>query len=318
MSNKTIANIGGLVILFACASALLLSCSKATSGVRYSVNASELSSDYGKPVVIGRIESAEITESSGIAASQCQPGVLWTHNDSGDNAFAFAMDEKGKHLGTWLVANAKNLDWEDMATYKDASGVCYLYFGDIGNNELERPDQRVYRVKEPTVTPNAAASSRKSPLPTQPADILTFKYSDKPHNAETLLVQPKTGEIYVLTKRADGPSDVFKIAPSFGSTSPIPAQLVAEISLPTIPSGLLTGGAISADGKQAVVCDYSAAYVFDLNGSANFDDIWKQKPVQVDIGDRKQGEAVTFTPDGKAIIATSEKINSPLIEVTRK
>src|SRR5687767_4675893 len=75
------------------------------------------SSQYAEPQTMGRIESGEIKESSGIAASRCQQNVLWTHNDSGDDAFIFAIDQTGKDLGTWKVENAKNLDWEDIAAY---------------------------------------------------------------------------------------------------------------------------------------------------------------------------------------------------------
>jgi hypothetical protein len=318
MSNKTIAKFAALVILFALASGFVSSCSHASSNGRYDVNASELSPDYSKPVEVGRIDSAEIMESSGIASSLCQPDVFWTHNDSGGDAFIFAINLKGNHLGTWLVTGARNEDWEDIASYKDPAGTCYLYIGDIGNNEGKRPDPKVYRVKEPVVTPGAAGSSRKNPVITDQADAVAFKYPDGWHNAETLMVQPQTGDIYVLTKRLDGPSLVFKIKPQFGQPAPVQAERVAEVNLPAVPNGLLTGGAIAQDGRRVIVCDYAAGYEMQLGSSKNFDDVWKQTPVPVDLGDRKQGEAVTFTPDSRSIVATSERKNSPVIEVTRK
>src|SRR5690606_23520359 len=37
-------------------------------------------SDYSAPVMVGRIEAPDVTESSGLSASECQD-VLWTHND---------------------------------------------------------------------------------------------------------------------------------------------------------------------------------------------------------------------------------------------
>ena len=318
MSNKTIAKFGCVVILFVFASVLITGCSHASSSGKYEVNSSEFSTEYGKPVTIGRIESSEITESSGIATSLCQPDVMWTHNDAGDDAFIFALNSKGKHLGTWLVAAAKNDDWEDMAAYKDPTGTCYLYVADIGNNKLDRSELKIYRIKEPVITASGETSTKKSPLATSPADSLSFKYSDTPHNAETMLVQPQTGDIYVLTKRLDGPSLVFKMPPQFGSPSVIRAERVGEVALPAVPNGLLTGGAISPDGRRAVICDYSSGYELALKGTEAFDEIWKQRPVPVDLGDRKQGEALTFTADGQAIIATSEKKNAPLIEVRRK
>src|SRR5687767_13743041 len=132
MSNKTIAKFAGLVILVVGACVFAMSCSQQPPRHNYKVNAADLSSDYEKPVVVGRIESPDIRESSGIAPSLCQPDVYWTHNDSGGNAFIFAMSTNGKSLGTWRVTNAKNVDWEDMAAYKGGDGTCYLYIGDIG------------------------------------------------------------------------------------------------------------------------------------------------------------------------------------------
>jgi hypothetical protein len=98
----------------------------------------------------------------------------------------------------------------------------------------------------------------------------------------------------------------------------VQAERVGEITLPAVPNGLLTGGAVAPDASRVIVCDYSAGYELQLGGSNNFDDVWKQKPILIDLGDRKQGEAVTFTPDSRSIVATSEKRNSPVIEVTRK
>jgi hypothetical protein len=316
MSNRTIAKFCRFVILLSVSCAFALACSHASPNGRYAVNSSDLSPDYEKPVTVGRIESNDIVESSGLAASLCQPDVFWTHNDSGDDEFIFAINSKGKHLGTWRVSNARNDDWEDIAEYKDSSGTCYLYIGDIGNNKRERGEQSVYRVREPAISNAGASSSKKNPLVTEPADAAGFKYPDAPHDAETLMVQPQTGDVYVLTKRVDGPSLVFKIKPQFGSSSP--AEKVGEVALPAVPNGLLTGGSISPDAKRVIICDYSAGYELGLGNASSFDDIWKAKPVPVDLGDRRQGEAVTFSPDGRSIYTTSEKRNSPIIEVKRK
>jgi WD40 repeat protein len=318
MSNKTIAKFASLVILVTGACGFATSCSHPLPNSRYKVNAADLSPDYDSPVVSGRIESPDITESSGLAASLCQSGVYWTLNDSGGDAFIYAISTNGKSLGTWRVMNAKNVDWEDMAAYKAGDGTCYLYLGDIGNNKLERPELRIYRVKEPKLPNDGSVSNKKSPLLTEPADAVTFKYADTPHNAETLMVQPKTGDIYVLTKRLDGPSLVFKLTSQFGSEQTVVAAKIGEVSVPSVPNGLLTGGAISPDAGRVILCDYSSGYELKLAATATFDEIWKSRPVPVNVGDRRQGEAVTFSPDGKEILATSEKKNAEIFEVRMK
>lgn len=317
MTNKTIAKIPWLVIFVIAGQVLSAACSHASSNVRYAINSSELSAAYGTPTTLGTIASDDVTESSGLAASPCQPNVFWTHNDSGDDAFIFALDQTGKHLGTWKVTNARNADWEDLAAFKDGTGQCFLYIGDIGNNKRERDVQRVYRVKEPMASESGSTSTKKSPLETDPADVAAFRYPDTPFDAETMIVQPQTGDVYVLTKRIDGPALVFKFTPDFGSAAPVRADKVGEVSLPAVPNGLLTGGTVSPDGRRVVVCDYSAGYEL-TNTSANFDDIWKQRPVQINVGDRRQGEAVAFSADGRSIFTTSEKKHSPIIEVRLK
>ncbi|MEO6333857.1 MAG: hypothetical protein ABIO91_02650 [Pyrinomonadaceae bacterium] len=315
MTNKTIAKIICVVILTVAACGFASSCSHALSTGRDAVNPNGVSTDYDKPIMVGRIESADITESSGIAASLCQPKVYWTHNDSGNDAFIFAISPNGKNLGTWRVSGARNIDWEDMAAFKAGDGTCYLYIGDIGNNKLDRPELRVYRVKEPVLSNQSSASNERNALQTESAESVTFKYSDTPHNAETLLVHPKTGDVYVLTKRLDGPSMVFKFTPQFSSNQTIVAGKIGEVSMPAVPNGLLTGGAISPDGSRVILCDYSSGYELTLGKGAAFDEIWKSRPISVDVGDRKQGEAVTFSPDGKEIFATSEKKNAEIFEV---
>jgi hypothetical protein len=317
MSNTTIAKFCRFVILITVGCGIASSCSHVSSNRRYAVNSAELSADYNKAVIVGTIESNEISESSGLAASLCQPDVLWTHNDSGGGEFIFAINSKGRHLGVWRVANARNADWEDIAAFKDASGTCFLYIGDIGNNKLERVEHKVYRVKEPVISGAGASSSKKAPLETEPADAAAFKYPDSSHDAEALIVQPGTGDVYVLTKRIDGPSLVFRIKPMFGASTE--ADMAGKVALPAVPNGLITGSSISPDGRRVILCDYSAGYELKLPDNASgFGDIWNSTPVPVDLGDRKQGEAVAFSSDGPSIFATSEKKNSPVIQVKQK
>lgn len=277
-----------------------------------------LPSDYLSPVLAGRIETSDITESSGLSASECQD-VLWTHNDAGSDAFLFGMDFKGKHLGTWKVPNAENVDWESVATYKDPSGKCFLLIGDIGDNDEKRTELRVYRIAEPVITPEAAAAKIANPLTSAEPEVMKLAYADGPNNAETLLVHPKTGDIYIVTKKQKGPAGVYKTKPAFGAAETAKAEKVADVSVPSKPQGLLTGGSFSPDGMRVMLCDKQGGYEFILtDAAAGFDAIWKQKPVVVDLGDRPQGEGVSYGRDGVSLYASSEKKNAPLFLIKRK
>ncbi|MEP7039017.1 MAG: hypothetical protein ABI891_11815 [Acidobacteriota bacterium] len=275
---------------------------------------------YAKPQIVGQISSKEITESSGIAASRCNQNVFWTHNDSGDDAFIFALNEKGEKLGTWKVSGAKNKDWEDIAEFQDKqTGKCFLYIGDIGNNERTKSEMTIYRVAEPQVSASDKTSSKKNPNKTESAEAIKFEYPDMRHDAETLMVNPNTGDIYILSKRLSGAAGVYKLAANYSLEKTNTPEKIADFTVPAVPNGFLTGGDISPDGKRVIICDYFSAYEIVLPENAkNFDEIWKEKPVIVELGQRKQGEAVVYSADGKSVFATSEGKNSPLISVKVK
>jgi hypothetical protein len=312
MSKKTIANFSRFVI-----PALWWVCS-ACAPVNSDAGRQTDSADYSASQVIGRIRSPEVTESSGIAASRCQSDVFWTHNDSGDEAFIYAFNSAGESLGTWKVPNAENRDWEDIATRKDVSGKCYLYIGEIGDNKLIWKEHLIYRVEEPQIITAGRPETSKNDLATAPAEVLRYIYPDGDHDAETLMVHPKSGDIYVLTKQVSGPAGVYRLKPDFAPGGRQTAVKVAEISVPSVPNGLLTGGDISPDGRRVVVCDYRQAYEFILpEGSREFDDIWKTSPRSFEIGKRKGGESIGYSPDGSSVIATSEGRHPPIIQARR-
>jgi len=278
----------------------------------------ESSSAYAAPVLAGRIEMADIEESSGLSASECQD-VLWTHNDAGNPALIYGMSTAGKHLGTWQVEGAENIDWESIATYKDPAGACFLIIGDIGDNDEARDELDVYRIPEPTASIETAGSDSARPLLTDAAQSMRFSYPDGNNNAETILVQPKTGDIYVVTKKESGPAAVFRIKPAFGAGTAVISEKVADISVPSEPEGRLTGGSMSPDGDRVMLCDLNAGYEFVLpEGVADPDAIWQQQPLTVDLGDRPQGEGVSYGRDGRTLFASSEEQNSPLFVIRRR
>ncbi len=319
MSKKTISKIAVIVILAALVCLGIWACRHASSRDTGNVSNSNSQSAYLEPRIIGTIASSDVNESSGLAASKCQPDVFWTHNDSGSGPVIYAFNSKGVHLGAWTVPGALNKDWEDMAAFKDKNGQCYVYIGEIGNNERSKGEFRIYRVKEPTISPAGASSNKKKPLETEEADWMKWSYADTQQDAETLLVHPETGEIYILTKTLTGAAGVYKLDPDFASGKTSTAKRIADFSTTGIPNGLVTGGSISPDGKYVIICDYFSGYELTLPGSSrDFDEIWKQKPTVVNLGERKQGEAVSYSSDGNSIFATSEKKNSPIIEVLRK
>src|SRR5205809_4863299 len=89
-------------------------------------------------------QSPRLVESSGAAVSRAYPGVLWTHNDSGDQPYLYATDVRGRDWGRLRVADARAVDWEDIAlgpcparTTPVVSGTC-LYIADTGAKRATR------------------------------------------------------------------------------------------------------------------------------------------------------------------------------------
>lgn len=250
--------------------------------------------DWDKLTLLTKLDDKEIDESSGVAPSHLRPGIFYTHNDSGDKPRFFSFDDKGHVTGSYSVPNAEATDWEDMAS-ASIGGKSYLYFGDIGDNNEKRKSITVYRVPEPS--PGA--------VPTAPDQVLVLNYPDGPHNAETLMVHPTAGDIYIVTKTSKGPSLVFKL-PNPANSGRFDLAKIGEIQTggPIDATKLTTGGDISPDGKHVVVRGYLGAWEFDA--PARFDDWVKSKPRAIQTNVEPQGEAICYSTDGKSLITTSE------------
>jgi hypothetical protein len=267
-----------------------------------------------EPAQLATLEDRRVSESSGLAASRRSPGVLWTHNDSGDSPFVYAFDRQGRSRGTWRVEGAQAVDWEDMAAGPGPSqGQSYLYVGDIGDNRRKRESVVVYRFPEPELP--AAGDAGKEARATQPAEAIRLKYPDGAHNAEALLVHPATGDIYVVTK-ANAEAGVYKLAAPFDPKAVGTMSKVATLRGPDFFGTLVTGGDISPDGRRVALCDYAQGYeLTPPAGAKDFEEVWRQTPVALSLGARMQGESVAYRLDGAALLATSEKTPTPLFEV---
>lgn len=226
----------------------------------------------------------------------------------------FAFDSSGKSRGEYRLANAENIDWEDIAIVREGDR-CDIYVGDTGNNYSLRKEFSIYIVTEPNPvvaqTDTVSLSTRK----------IVFHY-DLPRNtkvpdAETVMVHPTTKDIYIITKTRSGPASVFRIANDDLGLEKIVAKKVAVVSVPSIPPGLLTGGDISPDGRRIVLVDYLGAYEFSVaKQDGDFLSAFIGNPTLIRFGKRTQGESITYSNDGTSLFGTSEGVNPPLIRAT--
>ncbi len=270
---------------------------------------------YGPPTKLAELEDRAIEESSGLIASRTSPGCYWTHNDAGNEALIYAFDSNGRRRGVWRVSGATSEDWEDISAGPGPKPhTNYLYIGDIGDKSVSRSQITIYRIPEPVI-PNSDPGATQQ---TAPAEVFRLTYPDGKHNAEALIVHPSSGRIYIVTKVESGNPGIYAIdAPAGGGNARL--TRVGEIDASGLSSGLITGGAISPDGLRVALCNYDQGYEFILpDASAPFDSIWKQPFRSVDLGNRKHGESIAYRLDGKALMATSERLPTPLLQAVRR
>ena len=246
---------------------------------------------FGAPRLLASLTDKRIDESSGVAPSFLSPGDYYTFNDSGDCARFFKFDQHGAILSVYQVPNATNIDWEDMASAK-LNGQPYLFFGDIGDNAGKRKSIKIYRVPEPTGTQCHAD------------EIIELKYPDGSHNAETLLVHPKTGDLTIVTKASLHPAGIYFL-PCPKASGSFVLQKLADIDVNAImrEAKLITGGAWSHDCKHVVLRTYLGAYEFAVQDPMKW---FVSPPLRIQTNLEMQGEGITYALDDKALITTSE------------
>ncbi|CAL9480687.1 hypothetical protein [Streptomyces sp. enrichment culture] len=235
------------------------------------------------------IEDSRITESSGLAASHTHKGVYWTHNDSDDGPYVYAVDGRtGKTVARVTMRGIDPRDVEAISIGPDGD----IYVGDIGDNlDGTWNEVWIYRFPEPkrldgdvTVTPTR----------------YTVRYADGPRNAESLMVHPKTGRVYIASKNAQGKAGVYagpkELTPGAVNTF----SRVSGIDFEA------TDGAFSPDGSRLVLRGYFSGYAY------RWRDGKPEKISSLPVPLQRQGESVTFTPDGRTLMFGSEGVRSPV------
>ncbi|WP_353408597.1 hypothetical protein [Pseudoteredinibacter isoporae] len=164
---------------------------------------SELGLSFGDTQTHKLVKALE--ETSGLAQ---HGGLLWTHNDSGDKARIYAMNEQGDIQKTILIENGHNFDWEEMAHDKQ-----HLYVADIGDNFGQREESYLYRLAWSDLekaSDNASVQATK----------MTVRIAGKPkqvpnkevHNFDFEGLTSVGDELWLFSKnRQDGHSSLYRL-----------------------------------------------------------------------------------------------------------
>ena len=104
----------------------------------------------------------EVNETSGLIFYN---GKLITHNDSGNTPELYEIDTISLEVTRIVqIQNAVNRDWEDL-TQDDN----FIYIGDIGNNNGDRTDLAIYRIRKSDYNNSDSV----------PAERIGFTYEDQ-------------------------------------------------------------------------------------------------------------------------------------------
>ncbi|WP_017585620.1 hypothetical protein [Nocardiopsis ganjiahuensis] len=229
-----------------------------------------------------------ISESSGLAPSLRHEGVWWTHNDSGDHlAEVYAVNEEGETLAT-VTLNVERRDWEAVSVAQGPEGEPAVFVGDIGDNFGGGwPNVRVYHFTEPEVLGDLVLDP----------SVLTFTYEDGGRDAEGMMIDPRDGRLYVVSKEFAG--SVYA-APE--NLDPDGENVLSRVDSAPLFS---TDAAFSPDGTRYAIRTYWGVTLYDAT-----DGVPGASVGSFDLPEMDQGESVAFTPDGTALMAGTEGMNS--------
>jgi hypothetical protein len=239
---------------------------------------------------------------SGIVASKRHPGVLWAIRDRGgqdrpgrpQNAL-YAYRVTDGRVGTLAGGAAfkavpmpvEARDWEDIG--RDSQGN--LWVADIGNNECDRTDTALLKVREP------------DPAAGGPATLLgtyRYRFPDPPsgcagRNAEAMFL---VDDVPYLIDKAER-STVYR----FPELDPSATVTLEKVGVLAGRVANLSGADLSADRSRLAVDTHTTLYVYQasdpsLDGPALVADLISRPPAwTVELAERANVEGVAFTWD---------------------
>ena len=252
----------------------------------------------GSPPNTGRVPLV-LAELSGLAASHRHPGVFWTHNDSGNAFRVFAINEVGTVLATLTLTGVDEkelprMDLEDIAVGPCGSRSC-LYVADIGDNFERRQRVRILRFPEPEAVEDATLS----------VEVLPFTYPDRPHDAESLVIERSTGRLAVITKARDTLGEVFALD-GLAPDTVTKATRLGELRAPGDVDFRTTSAALHESGQRLLLRTYTRVWEVRRPGATRLEELVQGQVAEVPGPSQAQSEAITYLPGGRAYLVGSE------------
>jgi len=274
------------IVVFCCL--VFLSCKK-------KVEQSDL---FSKGISLGVVDD-QLHEASGLVESIANPKYLWTLNDSGNPAEVFLIDQKATIKLICKLKGIDNRDFEDitMGAGPDSTKN-YIYVGDIGDNLARYKIKLIYRFEEPVL-------GAEEEILISTFDTLQIQLPDGVRDSETMMVEPYSKDLYLVSKLEDSVR-VYQI--------PFPFQknLMVANRVATIPYFKVVAGSISANGSEVLLKDYDYIYYWKNETNVPLPKLLQQQPVLLAYDRERQGEAIAWARDGSGYYTLSEKVSGEL------
>jgi hypothetical protein len=246
---------------------------------------------------LAELKNDTIEEVSGLAASINNKGFLWTHNDSGNDASIFLIDENLNIKLTCKLVGAENRDWEDITIGPGPdSSKTYIYVGDIGDNLARYDTKIIYRFEEPVMK---VGENEKE---VTAFDRIIFQLPDERKDTETLMLDPNTRDLYVISKR-EKPVAVYQLRYPQETDTTLTAKKVADIN-----KGEIVAGTFSHHGDEILLKNIKNVFYWKTDGK-ELEEVFKTKPHILPYEKEPQGEAITFALDDSGYYTISEKVS---------
>ena len=251
---------------------------------------------------VAAITNGNVSNASGMGASRSYPGLLWIENDHnpGGNNDVYLYDTTGTERAAFSVTGATNRDWTDMSIAAGPdSGTNYFYLANIGNSNALNEDSYIYRFPEPN-TPLTSTGEIQGA--TAAVDRISFIYPNGPRDAETILVDPQSKDIYIFDKY--NLANVYYL-PYPQSTDTV---ITAKEIITNMPfDGPIRSGGIAPNRSEIILKSYTSIYRFTINpGQSILSALATNTPSNIPYLGEYQGEAMCYTPDGNAFWTTSK------------
>jgi len=276
--------------------------------VYYDLTSLPISNDFEPAKNLGLVQNSLLNEISGIASGNSISATLWCEEDSGNENNIYLIRATGEFLGTVRMTSITNRDWEDMsiAPGPDAS-LQYIYLAETGDNNKVNSDKYIFRFPEPIIS----TTSFPFTYSVSAVEKISFQYPDGNKNAEAVMIDPLTKDIYVVSKEDQAVIYVARYPQKINS-------VFTMTKLGVLPISNVTAADISPGGNEIVIKNYAITLYWKKTSDESISELLKKTPVRAPYQIEEKGESICWARDGSGYFTTSELPGQPVYFYKRK